>query len=115
MSPVSGPSPLSTYRARRRTWPSWTLLTAACLGVGAGVVFFVADAGWLPASAAFAFVLLVGSTLIFWQRLLDVQLTRRLGTGFPSYLSSFDIGTIAALLIGSIVTGSLLALTIAGI
>lgn len=112
-----GPSKSRAQRtARRKRWPTWVI---AFIGIAGAVTAFVAFNTLLTplrlaiASAAFAIVLIGGTTMLFVQRVLDVGVARSTGTPL---LARFDLGDKVAfglLLVASVANGVVIALQVA--
>lgn len=102
--------------ARRRRWPAWVTVVVSVVGIIIPIFAWNALVGqtrMLLAVVGFAGVLIVGTVMLFIQRVLDVGVARRSGTPL---LSSFDLGdkfAFALLMVASVANGIIIALQVA--
>lgn len=106
----------SQRAARRWRWPTWVILATSVLGIVAAVGAWntpVAQTQMAIALIAFALVVLVGTAMLFVQRILDVGVARTSGTPLISSFDIFDKLAFSILLIASVANGVVIALQVA--
>lgn len=106
----------SKKAGRRRRWPAWVMVAASVFGIVVAVVAWntqVSQARMLIAISGFALVIVVGTAMLFVQRVLDVGVARLSGTPLISSFDVFDKLAFAILLIASVANGVVIALQVA--
>lgn len=109
-------APVRFRKASRRRWPAWVMVAASILGI---VVAFVAwntqvsQTRMVIAIGGFALVIVIGTAMLFLQRVLDVGVARLSGTPLISSFDIFDKLAFAVLLIASVANGVVMALQVA--
>lgn len=110
-------APVRSKKAgRRRRWPAWVMVAVSVLGVVVGIVAWntqVSQTRMIIAIGGFALVIIVGTAMLFVQRVLDVGVARLSGTPLISSFDIFDKLAFAILLFASVANGVVIALQVA--
>ena len=109
--------PVRSHRAaRRRRWPAWVTLATSAVGIAVAVFAWntlVAQTRMTIAIGGFALVIVVGTAMLFVQRVLDVGVARTSGTPLISSFDVFDKLAFSLLLFASVANGVVIALQVA--
>ena len=106
----------SKKTGRRRRWPAWVLVAASILGIVVAIVAWntqVSRTRMIISICGFVVVIVVGTAVLFVQRVLDVGVARLSGTPLVSSFDSFDKLAFTTLLIASVANGVVIALQVA--
>ncbi len=114
---VTAPAPVRSKKAgRRRRWPAWVMVAVSVLGIVVAVVAWntqVSQTRMIVAICGFVLVIVVGTAMLFVQRVLDVGVARLSGTPLVSSFDIFDKLAFTILLIASVANGVVIALQVA--
>lgn len=106
----------SQRAARRRRWPAWVMLATSITGIAVAVFAWntlVAQTRMTIAIGGFALVIVLGTAMLFVQRVLDVGVARTSGTPLISSFDVFEKLAFAVLLVASVANGIVIALQVA--
>ena len=104
------------HGGRRRRWPAGVSVSVSIIGITVAIVAsntLVAQTRMLIAISGFVVVIVVGTAMLFVQRVLDVGVARLSGTPLISSFDFIDKLTFLILIAASVANGVVIALQVA--
>ena len=102
--------------ARRHLWPTWVMVAASVAGIVVAVFAWntlAAPTRVLIAAVGYGLTVLIGTAMIFAQRILDVSTARTSGTPLMSSFALGDKAAFGLLILASLANGIVIALQLA--